>query len=178
MPLRVEFREAPGSTLSQIEYTISPRTVELTGEKSVLDGIDSILLDTVYLQDITSSKSLHYTIPVPDGCTLPEGVEIATVTIVARDMAETTRTVTQIELENVPSGFSAHARDDESRGDAARHAERDRRHHGDDVRLTVDLSSVTEAGNYTLPANVFIGNYENVGAKGKYQVIVNVTKQN
>lgn len=27
--------------------------------------IDSILLDTVYLQDITSSKSLHYTIPVP-----------------------------------------------------------------------------------------------------------------
>lgn len=130
VPLRVEFREAPGSTLSQIEYTISPRTVELTGEKSVLDGIDSILLDTVYLQDITSSKSLHYTIPVPDGCTLPEGVEIATVTIVARDMAETTRTVTQIELENVPSGFSAHARDDESRGDAARHAERDRRHHG------------------------------------------------
>lgn len=81
--------------------------MELTGEKSVLDGIDSILLDTVYLQDITSSKSLHYTIPVPDGCTLPEGVEIATVTIVARDMAETTRTVTQIELENVPSGFSA-----------------------------------------------------------------------
>ena len=88
VPLRVEFREAPGSTLSQIEYTISPRTVELTGEKSVLDGIDSILLDTVYLQDITSSKSLHYTIPVPDGCTLPEGVEIATVTIVARDMAD------------------------------------------------------------------------------------------
>ena len=100
VPLRVEFREAPGSTLSQIEYTISPRTVELTGEKSVLDGIDSILLDTVYLQDITSSKSLHYTIPVPDGCTLPEGVEIATVTIVARDMAETTRTVTQIELDH------------------------------------------------------------------------------
>ena len=48
---------------------------------------------------------------------------------------------------------------------------------GDDIRLTVDLSSVTEAGNYTLPASVFIGSYENVGAKGKYQVIVNVTKQ-
>ena len=177
VPVRT-VKEAPGSTLSQIEYTISPRTVEPTGEKSVLDGIDSILLDTVYLQDITSSKSLHYTIPVPDGCTLPEGVEIATVTIVARDMAETTRTVTQIELENVPSGFSAalvttslevtlHGTQNEI--DAIT---------GDDVRLTVDLSSVTEAGNYTLPANVFIGNYENVGAKGKYQVIVNVTKQN
>ena len=178
VPLRVEFREAPGSTLSQIEYTISPRTVELTGEKSVLDGIDSILLDTVYLQDITSSKSLHYTIPVPDGCTLPEGVEIATVTIVARDMAETTRTVTQIELENVPSGFSATLVTTSL--DVTLHgtqAEIDAIT-GDDVRLTVDLSSVTEAGNYTLPASVFIGNYENVGAKGKYQVIVNVTKQN
>lgn len=178
VPLRVEFREAPGSTLSQIEYTISPRTVELTGEKSVLDGIDSILLDTVYLQDITSSKSLHYTIPVPDGCTLPEGVEIATVTIVARDMAETTRTVSQIELENVPDGFDA-ALVTKSL-DVTLHgtqAEIDAIT-GDDIRLTVDLSSVTEAGNYTLPASVFIGNYENVGAKGKYQVIVNVTKQN
>ena len=178
VPLRVEFREAPGSTLSQIEYTISPRTVELTGEKSVLDGIDSILLDTVYLQDITSSKSLHYTIPVPDGCTLPEGVEIATVTIVARDMAETTRTVSQIELENVPDGFDA-ALVTKSL-DVTLHgtqAEIDAIT-GDDVRLTVDLSSVTEAGNYTLPASVFIGSYENVGAKGKYQVIVNVTKQN
>ena len=48
----------------------------------------------------------------------------------------------------------------------------------DKIRIVVDLSSVTEAGNYTLPASVFIGNYEKVGAKGKYQVIVNVTKQN
>ena len=93
-------------------------------------------------------------------------------------MAETTRTVTQIELENVPDGFDA-ALVTKSL-DVTLHgtqAEIDAIT-GDDVRLTVDLSSVTEAGNYTLPASVFIGSYENVGAKGKYQVIVNVTKQN
>ena len=177
VPLIVDFKEAQGAMLSQIEYTISPKTVQLTGEKSVLDGIDSILLDTIYLQDLTSSKSLHYTIPVPDGCTLPEDVEIATVTIVVHDMAETQLRASQIECENVPEGYRVNLVTESLEVTLHGTADEIGAVTAENVKINVDLSSVTEAGNYTLPATVSVPDYENIGVKGKYQVIVNVTKQ-
>ena len=38
-----------------MDYTISPATVKLVGEKARLDEIDSIVLDTLYVQDLELS---------------------------------------------------------------------------------------------------------------------------
>ena len=65
VPLRVNFVEAVGATMETVDYTISPATVKLVGEKARLDEIDSIVLDTLYVQDLEDSQSLTYTIPVP-----------------------------------------------------------------------------------------------------------------
>lgn len=56
--------------------------MKLVGEKARLDEIDSIVLDTLYVQDLEDSQSLTYTIPVPEDVTIADGVDTATVTVV------------------------------------------------------------------------------------------------
>ena len=46
---------------------------------------------------------------------------------------------------------------------------------GTDLTVTVDLGSITQTGTYTLPVSVRVNDYQNVGIKGSYQVIVEVT---
>lgn len=59
--------------METVDYTISPATVKLVGEKARLDEIDSIVLDTLYVQDLEDSQSLTYTIPVPEDVTIADG---------------------------------------------------------------------------------------------------------
>lgn len=82
VPLRLNFVEAVGATMETVDYTISPATVKLVGEKARLDEIDSIVLDTLYVQDLEDSQSLTYHHPVPEDVTIADGVDTATVTVV------------------------------------------------------------------------------------------------
>ena len=47
---------------------------------------------------------------------------------------------------------------------------------GEDLQITADLSGITGSGSFTVPVSVRINGYSNVGVKGSYQVIVNVTQ--
>ena len=88
IPLKVQFEEAAGSTLDQGDFSISPSTVQLRGEKSALDNVSEIILDTIYLQDLEETQSLEYEIPVPDGTSLVGDTDSATVTIVVSGVTE------------------------------------------------------------------------------------------
>ena len=103
--LVVNFVPAAGSTLDTMQYTVSPDKVTLVGEKDVLDTIDAIVLDTLYLQDLQPSQSLTYSVTAPEGTTLAENVGPVTVTIVVTGVTERNVTVTAFNCENVPRAF-------------------------------------------------------------------------
>ena len=65
--LVINFVPAAGSTMDTVQYTVSPDKVTLVGEKDVLDTIDAIVLDTLYLQDLQPSQSLTYSVTAPAG---------------------------------------------------------------------------------------------------------------
>lgn len=112
VPLRVNFVEDVGATMETVDYTISPATVKLVGEKARLDEIDSIVLGTLYVQDLEDSQSLTYTIPVPEDVTIADGVDTATVTGGGSvGVTERTLTVSRFTFENVPEGMTATGRD-------------------------------------------------------------------
>ena len=46
----------------------------------------------------------------------------------------------------------------------------------EDLRITVDLSGITEPGVHTVPVTVQVANYANVGVKGSYQIVVDVER--
>lgn len=174
--LVINFVPAAGSTMDTVQYTVSPDKVTLVGEKDVLDTIDAIVLDTLYLQDLQPSQSLTYSVTAPEGTTLAENVGPVTVTIVVTGVTERSVSVTAFNCENVPAGFSAVPVTESLNillrgldGEMARIT-------GEDLRVTVDLSGITEPGVHTVPVTVQVANYANVGVKGSYQIVVDLER--
>ena len=163
--LVVNFVPAAGSTLDTMQYTVSPDKVTLVGEKDVLDTIDAIVLDT-----------LTYSVTAPEGTTLAENVGPVTVTIVVTGVTERNVTVTAFNCENVPEGFSA-VPVTESLNILLRGLESEMAQiTAEDLRITVDLSGITEPGVHTVPVTVQVANFANVGVKGSYQIVVDVER--
>ena len=177
VPLELQYVEAVGSTKDTLSCTIVPGTVWLTGEKDVLDGIESIVLDTIYLQDLQDSQTLEYEIPAPEGTVLPEGVRKAVVTIVVNGVTEKKiRSARPFAVTNVAEGLTAEVVTE--RLDITLRGLSEEMEHitGDDFTVTADLKGISTPGSYTVPAIVDISNYQNIGVKGSYQVIVNVSE--
>ena len=157
-------------------FSIFFTVMALVGEKDVLDTIDAIVLDTLYLQDLQPSQSLTYSVTAPEGTTLAENVGPVTVTIVVTGVTERNVTVTAFNCENVPEGFSA-VPVTESLNILLRGLESEMAQiTAEDLRITVDLSGITEPGVHTVPVTVQVANYANVGVKGSYQIVVDVER--
>ena len=174
VPLVLHFIEAPGSTTETMECTIMPRTVTLAGEKAVLDEIDQILLGEVYLQDLKSSQTLVYTIPLPENVTRISGDEEATATIVVTGVSEKTVNVSAFVLPEAPAGFQVTAVTESLNVVLRGLTSEITALQASNVIITADLSGITAEGNYTVPVTVEINGMENVSAKGNYQIIVRV----
>lgn len=176
VPLRLLFEEAPGSTTATMECTIQPASVTLVGAQEVLDDIDSLVLDTIYLQDLRPSQTLRYTIPVPEGTTISGEVSEATVTIVVSGVAEQTITVSNFTFENVPEGYNAAAVTQALNITLRGLDDEVSRLSAENVMVFADLQQLAAAGNYTVPVRIAISGYNNVAAKGNYQIIVNLSQ--
>ena len=174
IPLLLNFVEAVGSTLQQVEYSMEPSVVRLKGDQAILDSIDSIVLDTIYLQDLEESQTLRYRISVPDGAEVVGDVTEVTVTIAVRGVSERRVTTTNFACTNVPQGFTASVSTESLSVTLRGLTEQIDALTGEDLLITADLSGITEAGSYTVPVNIQMNGYQNVGVKGSYQVIVTV----
>ena len=176
VPLVINFEEAPGSTTATMMCTLAPASsVQLTGDRDTLADIDSIVLDTIYLQDLESYQSFEYTLSAPEGVTLEPGVEKVTATIVVSGVSEHTVTVSNFRFINVPEGYTATAVTESLdiliRGlDSAVEEVLP-----EDIVITASLTDITREGNYTVPVQVELPGHPDVGAKGKYQIILNLS---
>ena len=82
MKLTVDFQEAPGALLKDMVYAIKPDSIMVSGDATVLNGMDSIVLDSFDLLSVTTENTSHsYAILVPDGCENLSGVTRATLEI-------------------------------------------------------------------------------------------------
>lgn len=176
VPLRLLFEEAPGSTKAQMNCTIVPANVTLKGDRDTLESIDAIVLDTIYLQDLQPYQTLSYPITVPDGTSLTGDTTEAVVTIVMNGVSERTLTVTDFTFENLSESFHAMAVTEQLRITLRGLTEEIESLSAEDLTVRADLSNVNAGGNYTIPVTVTVNGYENVGAKGSYQIIVNVAE--
>ena len=176
VPLKLDFVEAPGSTMAQVQYQIQPEQVVLTGQKDLLEGIDEIVLDTVYLQDLEAEQTMTYPIVLPEGI-VPDGeADSAEVTITVSGVSEKTITTTDIVCHNMQEGLAAVLSTTELNVTVRGLTADLNKIKPSDVRVVADLSGVKKAGEHTVPAAVEIIGTENVGAKGTYQVVVVVSK--
>lgn len=174
VPLLINFVEAVGSTMAQVDYSIDPETVRLKGDKAALNNIDSIVLDTIYLQDLAEYQTLTYEITVPEGLEIVGEKRQVTVTIVVSGVSERRVSSSNFVCAHVPQGFVADVVTESLNVTVRGLSSEVSALTGDNLQITADLSGITGSGSFTVPAVVKVNGYSNVGIKGNYQVIVNV----
>ena len=172
VPLEMIVRESAGSTRDQVNFSINPKSVTLAGEKDVLDAIQSIALDTVYLQDISESQTMYYEILAPEKTEIVGDNHSATVTFTVTGVTEKTITVSHFQVERVPDGFTGICTTESIQVTIRGLAAEIEAVTEDNIIAVIDFSSLTAEGEYTLPVNIVVNGYKNISAKGTYQVNV------
>ena len=173
LPLEIDFQEFPGLSKNNVSYQIEPASIVVSGEASLLNDVDRLVLDSFDLSQMGGNEVYHYVIQLPEGCTNLSGVTRATLTISFIDLVQDTRTATEFQAENVPEGKSVTILTDELtvriQGTAADVAAV----HDRDITVRADLQEVSAAsGTYTVPAEILISTGGDVGVVGTYQVTV------
>ena len=153
-----------------------PESIMVSGEASLLSGVDRLVLDSFDLSQLGGSEVYHYVIQLPEGCSNLSGVTRATLTISFIDLTQDTRTATDFQAQNVPEGKTVTILTDELavriRGTSADVASVQ----DGDITVLADLQEISGAsGTYTVPAEILINTGANVGVVGTYQVTVTIS---
>lgn len=164
--------------MKSVSVDIKPSSVTLVGEGSTLDTINKVTLDRIYVEDLVPGLNgpFSYTIKLPAGVTTSDGTSEAIVTVAIDGTTEGTVTLDTINCEGVADGLKAEVTDplevtlwgDEDEIQKVTAA---------DIRARVDLSEITEAGDYVLPVTVTASTESGVTVRGSYEVTVHVTRR-
>lgn len=176
VPLDVEL--VGTELMKSVNVDITPKVVTLVGEGSTLDTISKVTLDRIYVEDLVPGLNgpFTYTIKLPAGVTTTDGTSEATVTVAIDGTTEGVVTLDSINCEGVADGLKAEVHDslvvtlwgDEDEIQKVTAA---------DIRARVDLSGITEEGDYLLPVVVTATTESGVTVRGSYEVTVHVTKR-
>ena len=171
IPLDVEFIENGGSSKDNIDYSIVPESIMVSGEEQALDKLESITLEKIDLSRLMGDETLEFEIPIPGGCINESGTNTAKVKIQFKGVTTKTYECGNITFSNVPEGYKitavTRAIDVTLRGKQEILDQLD----GNDIRIVVDLADKTPAnGTYTEKAKVCVEGGDDVGAIGTYQI--------
>lgn len=172
VPLRMELIGAEQHSDS-IHVDISPATVTIVGEVDTISGINAITLDKIYVEDLFTGLNgpYSYTIKTPVGVSTKDGVREAIVTVAVNGTTEGSVIVDTVNCEGVADGLRAHV-NDPLEISLWGTEEAVQLITPEQVLVRVDVSSITEAGTYTLPAVITLQNTEGISVRGEYEVTV------
>lgn len=177
VPLVIRFEEAPGARLADLDYSLEPKSVMLSGDADAVNAIDEIVLGSISLDQLGMQESFSYPIELPAGVSNLSGVDTAALELRWRDRETVTLEATRFDYENLgadgevtvvtstlPVTLSGNASDI-----SAVTAE--------DIRVIADLSDIADAsGSYTVPARISVQGYD-LGAVGNYEVTVHINSR-
>ena len=176
LKLTVDFKEAPGAQLADMIWAIKPESVVVSGDASILNDMDSIVLDSFDLLSVTTESTSHsYAILVPDGCENLSGVTRATLEIGYPDKTVADVTTHNIRVENASASRNVELLTQELSVRIFGTAAEMEGITGEDVAVVADLSDYAVAsGTYMIPAQVRVGAGKTIGVSGTYQIQVRI----
>lgn len=106
VPLEVTL--SPQDSEGDITATISPEEVEIIGDPSAVDTVDSITLGAININTASDGDTFDFAISAPTGVQLTDGQPTtATVSVDVDDAGEQTYTVTDIRLNDIKNDETA-----------------------------------------------------------------------
>lgn len=173
--LLLDVKYGGGATLQTSTIQIEPKTIKVAGSETLLEGLDSLVLGSVNLADITEDTTLTLPITLTEGLTNLSGQTEATVTIAFPDLEVKTLSVNKIQVVNVPSGMKVNVGTQVCsvtvRGPKAQIDAITEKH----LTVRVDMANV-ELGENMYAAHVYVdGAFPGVGVLGSYNILVRVS---
>ena len=163
-----------GATEQNTLITIDPPTILISGSDVLLEGLDSLELDTLDLAEIPENAEFTYTIKLPEGVNNETGMDEVKVNVIFSGLATKKLKIGNINAINIPAGFKVDiitknleilVRGPEAKIDAITE---------ENMTVTVDFTA-TEEGTVKVKAVVDCDDAE-LGAVGAYTVSATVTK--
>jgi len=174
LPLVINYQEAPGARLNNTVRSLTPSTVTVSGDASIMKNVKNIVLGEIDLLDLTDESTRYETtfpVMIPDGCKNLSGVTRATLKIHFKDLVTAEMIAAEFDYENLPEGKTAKILTEELPVSFFGTTETIEGIVPEDIVVVADLSDYGAAsGTYTVPARVTFKNGADLGVLGVYQV--------
>ncbi len=177
IPLTVTLRPGGGATAEDVECTVSPSSITVSATKEVLDSIEEINLGTIDLADVITSETSSFDVNLDKGLKNVSDVTTATATVtITGDLVTKKLNVSNLTLKNVPEDVTAELTTKNLEVRVRGGKESMDLLMASDLSVQADLSGVEPgAGTCTVPADVKIKGFSDVGVIGTYEVTVAVS---
>ena len=178
LELTMNFQEAPGAKLENVNIHINPSKITVTGDADKLRNINKLVLADFDLLTLNSDTIYNYVIPIPEGCENLSNVNQASLQLSFKDMFSTELSTNRIRYDNLmtegkyvellTTDMTVHIFG--TTADVEKIT-------GEDIMVVADLTDFNNAvGSYTVPAKILIDTDGDIGITGSYQVRLNISE--
>lgn len=178
--LAVAFKAAPGASTNNLDFTISPPSITVSGEAGKLRDVNVIVLGEFDLLDLVGNdKASHsYPILIPENCRNLSGVTRASLEVGFKDMQTAVVETSLFQYHNQPANKTVEVLADTLRVKIFGTVEDVAAVTGENITVSVDLSDYSgAAGTYTVPAVVDVMTDGDIGVSGTYEVQIRITEE-
>ncbi len=178
LPITFDYTNIPdGFDVSTLKYTISLNEILVEGEDQAIDRYSDFFIGYVDIRGISlNDTNVSFPINLPEGLTTQNSERAVHINFDLTGYAEATFNVKQINVINVPQGYTATSNMKNLSVTIIAPEEVIANLSANNIVVEVDLSTreINQTGQYRIPANIVLPGGESAWATGIYSVTVTV----
>ena len=176
--LEIDIIDGGGATSKDTKIEIDPPTITLSGDATVLDGINKITLGSIDLADIeASTRTIPFDIVIPNDTKNVSGVDQANVTVTIRNKATAVIRATNITFIHVPEGLEPTSVTKQVQVTIRAATSEIQKITANNIRVVADLADFSLPGTNTVPVTIYIDGYPDAGYIGDYTIVVSLAEK-
>ncbi len=176
IPFVIDLIDGGGATIQHTNVTYEPEYITISGDPTILEGINNINLGTIDLKNVNPAFTQTYKIVIPNEAENITGktevvvnVEVLGLETQKFEVSNTNLSFTNLS-EQLSGEILSESIEVELRGAASSLAEVS----PNNIRIVADLSEVTTTGTVVAPAIVYVDGFTDVGAIGTYEMYLRI----
>ena len=177
VPLEVQFIDGGGAKAeTDVTYTADIQAVTLSGDVTVLDGLNSIQLEPIDLSALSSNdETITRTILIPNDVKNVSGQEEVSIHVIIHGkQIKTLRTTNIVFIGVDEEKFKATSLSQQVQVTIRADASDAQKILAGNIRIVADMSGYTQEGTYQVPVSVYVDGYDSAGAIGQYSIAANL----
>jgi len=176
--LTVNLLEGGGATEQNAFVEIDPPSVLLSGDSTVIDGVNQINLGNIDLTEVESSETFEFRILIPNSAKNISGEETAIVEVTLKGLSTRKLRAGSIDFINVASDLEPQSLTTQLIVSLRGPMDQVSKVSPNNIRAVADLSNYTKPGTYEVPVTIYIDGYSNVGVLETRTITVSLTAEN